>query len=52
MSYGASINIQQVMGCPVSFLTAGQNVPKDIETATGSRIADFLMMSEEERKRG
>ncbi|MBR1671851.1 MAG: flagellar biosynthesis protein FlhF [Fretibacterium sp.] len=52
VSYGAIFNIQQVMGCPVSFLTAGQNVPKDIETATGSRIADFLMMSEEERKRG
>ncbi|MBQ9566369.1 MAG: hypothetical protein IJU98_12360 [Synergistaceae bacterium] len=52
ISYGAIFNIQQVMGCPVSFLTAGQNVPKDIETASGSRIAEFLMMSEEERKRG
>ncbi|MCR4817641.1 MAG: flagellar biosynthesis protein FlhF [Fretibacterium sp.] len=52
VSFGAIFNIQQVMGCPVSFLTAGQNVPKDIETASGSRIAEFLMMSEEERKRG
>ncbi|MCR5347242.1 MAG: hypothetical protein K6E38_05635 [Fretibacterium sp.] len=52
VSFGAIFNIQQVMDCPVSFLTAGQNVPKDIETASGSRIADFLMMSEEERKRG
>ena len=51
ISYGSIFNIQQVMGCPVSFLTVGQNVPKDIETATGSRIADFLMKSEEERKR-
>lgn len=52
VSYGAIFNIQQVMDCPVSFLTAGQNVPRDIETASGSRIAEFLMMSEEERKRG
>ena len=51
VSYGSIFNIHQVMGCPVSFLTVGQNVPKDIETATGSRIADFLMKSEEERKR-
>ncbi|MBQ3654655.1 MAG: flagellar biosynthesis protein FlhF [Synergistaceae bacterium] len=51
VSYGSIFNIQQVMGCPVSFLTVGQNVPKDIETATGSRIADFLMKTEEERKR-
>ena len=51
VSYGSIFNIQQVMGCPVSFLTVGQNVPKDIETASGSRIADFLMKTEEERKR-
>ena len=51
VSFGSIFNIQQVMGCPVSFLTVGQNVPKDIETATGSRIAEFLMKSEEERKR-
>ncbi|MBR0251318.1 MAG: flagellar biosynthesis protein FlhF [Synergistaceae bacterium] len=51
VSYGSIFNIQQVMGCPVSFLTVGQNVPKDIETASGSRIADFLMKPEEERKR-
>ena len=51
VSYGSIFNIQQVMGCPVSFLTVGQNVPKDIETASGTRIAEFLMKSEEERKR-
>ena len=51
VSYGSIFNIHQVMGCPVSFLTVGQNVPKDIETASGSRIADFLMKPEEERKR-
>ena len=51
VSYGSIFNIQQVMGCPVSFLTVGQNVPKDIETATGVKIADYLMKTEEERKR-
>ena len=51
VSYGSIFNIQQVMGCPVSFLTVGQNVPKDIETASGTRIAEFLMKSEDERKR-
>ena len=51
VSYGSIFNIQQVMGVPVSFLTVGQNVPKDIETATGSRIADFLLKPEDERKR-
>ena len=51
VSYGSIFNIQQVVGCPVSFLTVGQNVPKDIETATGARIADFLLKSEDERKR-
>ena len=52
VSFGSIFNIQQVMGCPVSFLTVGQNVPKDIETASGSRIAEFLMKSEDERKKG
>ena len=51
VSCGSIFNIQQVMGCPVSFLTVGQNVPKDIETAEGIRIAEFLMKPEEERKR-
>ena len=51
VSYGAIFNIQQVIGCPVSFLTVGQNVPKDIETASGPRLADFLLKPEQERKR-
>ena len=51
ISYGSIFNIHKVMGCPLSFLTVGQNVPKDIETASGSRISDFLLKSEEERKR-
>jgi len=51
MSYGAIYNIQQIVGCPISFLTVGQNVPKDIETAEGLRVANFLMQPEEERKK-
>ena len=51
MSYGAIYNIQQIVGCPISFLTVGQNVPKDIETAEGIRVANFLMQPEEERKK-
>lgn len=50
VSYGAVFNIQQVIGAPISFLAAGQNVPKDIETATGMRIAEFLMKSDGERR--
>ena len=49
VSYGAVFNIQQVVGAPISFLAAGQNVPKDIETATGMRIAEFLMKPDGER---
>ena len=50
VSYGSLFNIQQVIGTPISFLTVGQNVPKDIEIASGSKIADFLLRSEDERK--
>ena len=45
VSYGAIFNVQQVLGCPVSFLTSGQNVPNDIETATGRRVAELLLSS-------
>ncbi len=51
MTYGAIYNIQQIVGCPISFLTVGQNVPKDIETAEGLRVANFLMQPEEERRK-
>lgn len=50
VSYGAIFNIRQVLGCPVSFLTAGQNVPNDIETASGKRIAELLMSTDRGRR--
>ena len=50
VSYGAIFNVQQVLGRPVSFLTAGQNVPNDIETATGRRVAELLMTADRGRR--
>ncbi len=50
VSYGAIFNIMEALGRPVSFLTAGQNVPNDIETASGRRIADLLMAPERGRR--
>ena len=50
VSCGAVFSVQQTLGRPVSFLTAGQNVPNDIETASGRRIADLLMPSDRERR--
>ena len=50
VSYGAVFSVQQTLGRPVSFLTAGQNVPNDIETASGRRIADLVMSSDRGRR--
>ena len=47
VSYGGIFNIQQVTGCPVSYLTVGQNVPKDIETASGEKLASYLLSRSE-----
>ncbi len=51
VSYGSIFNIHMVVGSPISFLTTGQNVPKDIENATGSKLAAFLLKSDNERKK-
>jgi len=50
VSYGAVFSVQQTLGCPVSFLSAGQNVPNDIEMASGRRIVDLLMSSDRGRR--
>ena len=50
VSYGAVFSVQQTLGRPVSFLTVGQNVPNDIETASGRRIADLVMSSDRGRR--
>jgi flagellar biosynthesis protein FlhF len=41
-SYGTILNIIRDFGIPVSFFTAGQNVPNDIEVARGDRFVDLL----------
>jgi len=46
VSYGALFNLQKLLNLPVSFLTTGQNVPNDIEVATGERLASLLMGDE------
>jgi flagellar biosynthesis GTPase FlhF len=33
----------KILDCPVSFFTTGQNVPNDIEVASGARLAGLLM---------
>ncbi|NLL37788.1 MAG: flagellar biosynthesis protein FlhF, partial [Fretibacterium sp.] len=47
VSYGALYNILRKMQCPVSFLTAGQDVPNDIEVASGGRLAELLLQEPE-----
>ena len=39
---GASIWLPMKYGLPLSFLTTGQNVPRDLHLAKGSMIASFL----------
>lgn len=43
VSYGSLCNILELLGRPVSFFTTGQNVPNDIEVASGNRLAGLLM---------
>jgi flagellar biosynthesis protein FlhF len=43
VSYGALFNMLKILDCPVSFFTTGQNVPNDIEVASGARLAGLLM---------
>jgi flagellar biosynthesis protein FlhF len=43
VSYGALFNVMKLMNRPLSFLTTGQNVPKDIEVASGERFVDLLL---------
>jgi len=46
VSYGALFNLQKLLNLPISFFTTGQNVPNDIEVATGERLANLLMGDE------
>ncbi|KXG77630.1 Flagellar biosynthesis protein FlhF [Fervidicola ferrireducens] len=42
-SYGLILNAIIFSNCSPSYLTAGQNVPDDIEVASGSKIADLIL---------
>lgn len=46
VSYGALFNIHQTLNRPISFFTTGQNVPNDIEIASGQRLATLLLGEE------
>jgi len=46
VSYGALFNLQKSLNRPISFFTTGQNVPNDIEVASGARLAGLLMGDE------
>ena len=41
--YGTILNVLRDFDLPVSFFTIGQNVPNDIEIASGDRFVDFLL---------
>ncbi len=42
-SYGTLLNVLDKAGVPVSYLTTGQKVPEDIETADGKRLAEMIL---------
>ena len=37
------LNALKTTGCSLSYLTAGQNVPDDIEIASAEKIADMIL---------
>jgi flagellar biosynthesis protein FlhF len=43
VSYGALFNVMRLLNRPISFLTTGQNVPNDIEVASGARFVNLLL---------
>jgi flagellar biosynthesis protein FlhF len=46
-SYGAIFDIVDRLGKPLSFFTAGQNVPNDIEVASGEYLCKMIYDSKE-----
>jgi len=45
-SFGTILNVMRDFSLPISFFTAGQNVPNDIEVARGERFVDMLFDSD------
>lgn len=50
-NFAAPVNIHQVTGIPVSYITTGQNVPEDIESIDPGKIADEILASVCEERR-
>lgn len=42
-THGAPLNLAHQIGVPLTYLTTGQNVPQDIETATAERLCGLLL---------
>jgi flagellar biosynthesis protein FlhF len=42
-SFGTILNVTRDFDLPVSFFTAGQNVPNDIEVARGDKFVEMLL---------
>jgi flagellar biosynthesis protein FlhF len=42
-TFGSILNETSRTGKPVSFLCGGQQIPDDLEAATGHRVADLLI---------
>lgn len=47
-SYGMILNALKITGCKLSYFTMGQNVPDDIEIASGDKIAEMILGAEED----
>ena len=42
-SYGTLFNVAERAGIPISYVTSGQKVPEDIQTADGRHLADLIL---------
>ncbi len=51
-TFGAIVNESARTGKPVSFLTTGQRIPEDIETASAPRLAELILTSRRVASRG
>ena len=43
VAFGMLVSVVRRIGRRISWVTTGQEVPKDVEWATGSRIADLVL---------
>jgi len=43
VAFGMLVSVVRRIGRRISWVTTGQEVPRDIERATGSRLADLVL---------